>query len=90
MIIYTIVDNEGNVILNASSQEKAKEQLFEYMGLGIDSYVIYKEFHPYNPEIPDDYQGYYLFDIEWKKPLGPKYDEKYYLYCKILDESQAF
>ena len=63
--VYIITDNEQPIIV-ASSEEKAKLQLFDYMGYNpkeLKDSLIYKGFniHIYS-EFEDDYIGLYTFD----------------------------
>ena len=90
MLVYVITDKEdGEVIIVASSQKNAQQQLFDYMGYDPNKpndYVIYLGYEEYvYSEHEDDFKGVYSF----RGKYGEEWvDDKFNLFCKFLDQNQ--
>lgn len=91
-LVYIITDNEdGKPIIVASSQEKATQQLFDYMGYNpneLSDDLIYLGFERYvYSEHEDSYMGMYTFsslypwDTEWNL-------DQFRLYYNVIDDPQ--
>ncbi len=82
-LIYLVIDRADKIpILTASTREKAKELLDEYMGLPPyfeDKDVEYLGYFPYNCKWPDIYEG------DFKYRDGEDI-QVFSLYCMTLDE----
>jgi len=81
-LIYLIVDREDKIpTITATSMEKAKQLLDEYMGLPPyfeDKDVEYLGYFPYDSKYPDIYEGTYRYRY------GDEIQE-FGLYCMEID-----
>ena len=91
-LIYIITDYEdGQPIIAASTEEKATQQLFDYMGYNpekLQDDLIYKGFAKYvYSEHEDNYVGMYTFDslYDWETERNL---DRFKLFCKALDSPQ--
>ncbi len=97
-LIYIITDHEdGQVLIAASSNEKADQQLFDYMGYGDPNHEDDVKYHGFNrhvySEYADDYVGYYKFESLFPSGYGDEAEleweiQRFNLYCKQLDANQ--
>lgn len=79
-LIYLILDLEDRIpVLTATTIDKAKNLLDEYMGIGIDKNIEYIGFFEYESKYGDIYEGYY----EYKTQYG---QEKFIRYCMMIDD----
>lgn len=84
-LIYLIVSREDKIpTLTATSMEKAKNLLDEYMGMapyyqGKD--VEYLGFDPYNPKYGGD-----IFEGTYKYKNEDQEIQEFNLYCMMIDE----
>ena len=84
--MYVVIDDDcRRPIIVASSTKTLEAMLDEYCG-AVEEYshsgkLI--EYVPYNTKYPDDYQGYYLYEITSYLSNGgvEVYKEKYHVYC---------
>lgn len=89
-LIYIITENEDHYpIIAASSEEKATQQLFDYMGYpNVDKDVNYLGFDKYiYSEHEDDFVGTYKFEFKYP-PMTKKEISTFSLYCKCIDAPQ--
>ena len=61
--IYVGIHTEHNNIPIAVSKtwEGITNLIDHYMGYGVDTSIIKKEYKAYNPKYPDDYQGSFIY-----------------------------
>jgi hypothetical protein len=79
-LIYLIVDKEDRIpVLTATTMDKSKLLLDEYMGLGFDKEVEYIGFFPYDTEYTEIYEGVY----KYKSQYGI---QEFIRYCMPIDE----
>lgn len=84
--MYVVVDDDSRRPIIAASDSKTLETILdEYCG-AIDKYNHSGKrikYVPYNTKYPDDYEGYYLYEI--KSPIQggnvSVCEEKYHVYC---------
>lgn len=98
MLIWIITDTEdGNVIIAASSQEKAQQQLFDYVGYGHPAHTDDVIYHGFNKieysEHEDDFIGTFKFNLKLPKGYGDKivyeWQFQYFnLFSKELNQPQ--
>lgn len=84
--MYVVIDDDSRrPIIVATTTKTLEAMLDEYCG-AVEKYnhsgkLI--EYIPYNTKYPDDYQGYYLYEITSPLSNGgvEVYKEKYHVYC---------
>lgn len=84
--MYVVIDDDSRrPIVVAPDTKTLEAMLDEYCG-AIDKYNHSGkriEYVPYNTKYPDDYEGYYLYEITSYLTHGQLevYKEKYHVYC---------
>ena len=93
-LIWVITDNEdNNVVIAASSNDNATQQLFDYMGYTnpiFENTVKYHGFKKYEySEYEDDYVGHYEFEslnpVGYGESVAQEWQiDKFNLFCKVV------
>jgi hypothetical protein len=63
-VTYVAISEYGKPIISAGSFKDLKIGLDEYYGIGTDSKAKYLDWNPYDSKYPDEYEGFYRYEVD--------------------------